>query len=356
MLLLESTTYRTSAPRTGRRMVIEWYIMRVWCVPNTLPTQWQLPVGLLSSVSGLRAWWPCHAQEMLRGLRIIMSRRDDALHRLHRGGRWGRQRRKESGGGTCGGPNSIGSDGRRGTGGGGEDGGGEGVHSKGGRAGEGGRRRKHRQGHHAMKVEVRVDGNAERHTRHGLRDRHRWCRWGRLVALPHRLPRLPLERLNPFTQLNLDGGLNITAYTCNLGSAERGKRGQRGARGRGRRRTGSTSGNSRQTGLMRWPRGLARASFTSLSLNSSLCEMRRRRCLGGGCGCTCGRCASPASSALAATVPRMPSAVVPAARPEVDARCGMRSISLAGYRWRSFRYFSHSTIIRDHIWAMGGGQ
>ena len=36
MLLLESTTYRTSAPRTGRRMVIEWYIMRVWCVPNTL--------------------------------------------------------------------------------------------------------------------------------------------------------------------------------------------------------------------------------------------------------------------------------------------------------------------------------
>ena len=84
--------------------------------------------------------------------------------------------------------------------------------------------------------------------------------------------------------------------------------------------TGSTSGNSRQTGLMRWPRGLARASFTSLSLNSSLCEMRRRRCLGGGCGCTCGRCASPASSALAATVPRMPSAVIPAARPEVDAR------------------------------------
>ena len=193
-----------------------------------------------------------------------------------------------------------------------------------------------------MKVEVRVDGNAERHTRHGLRDRHRWCRWERLVALPHRLPRLPLERLNPFTQLNLDGGLNITAYT-NLGSAERGKCGQRRARGRGRRRTGSTSGNSRQTGLMRWPRGLARASFTSLSLNSSLCDMRRRRCLGGGCGCTCGRCASPASSALAATVPRMPSAVVPAARPEVDARCGMRSISLAGLtsrnRWRSFRFF-----------------
>ena len=53
-----------------------------------------------------------HGLEMLRGLRIIMSRRDDALHRLHRGGRWGRQRRKESGGGTCGGPNSIGSDGR----------------------------------------------------------------------------------------------------------------------------------------------------------------------------------------------------------------------------------------------------
>ena len=83
----------------------------VVCAQHSLPTQWQLPVGLLSSVSGLRAWWPCHAQEMLRGLRITISRRDD-LHRLHRGGRWGRQRRKESGGGTCGGPNSIGSDGR----------------------------------------------------------------------------------------------------------------------------------------------------------------------------------------------------------------------------------------------------
>ena len=103
--------------------------------------------------------------------------------------------------------------------------------------------------------------------------------------------------------------------------------------------TGSTSGNSRQTGLMRWPRGLARASFTSLSLNSSLCDMRRRRCLGGGCGCTCGRCASPASSALAATVPRMPSAVVPAARPEVDARCGMRSISLADIAGEAFAIF-----------------
>ena len=161
------------------------------------------------------AWWPCHAQEMLRGLRITFSRREDALHRLHRATAGDANAGKK--GGWRRGPNSIGSDGRRGTGGGGEDGDGEGVHSKSGRAGECGRRRKHRQGHHAMKVEVRVDGNAERHTRHGLRDRHRWCRWGRLVALPHRLPRLPLERLNPFTQLNLDGGLNITAYT-NLGS------------------------------------------------------------------------------------------------------------------------------------------
>ena len=63
------------------------------------------------------AWWPCHAQETLRGLRITFSRREDALHRLHRATAGDANAGKKGGGGWRRGPNSIGSDGRRGTGG-----------------------------------------------------------------------------------------------------------------------------------------------------------------------------------------------------------------------------------------------